>query len=220
MLKRVIAIGFGLSALGFVPAVVSAQTATASASTNANAKVGKDASVQSSTTVEAELTAARKRELPEAPIRRRVAEGRAKGASEAQQAQAARKVLLTMEAAVEAMASGGRAHPTDEEVDRATGAMERGYTRAQVEAVAKSAPSDRSLVVAFDVLTKLNERGVPVAKALAQVTSKLEARQPDVDIQTLLGAQAGAGIGVSKPPGQASANGTLGTTVGGVIRKP
>lgn len=219
MLKRIVNIGFGLSALGFVPAVVVAQTATASASTSASARVGKtDANVQSSTTVEAELTAARKRELPEAPIRRRVAEGEAKGASEAQKAEAARKVRLTMEATVEAMAAGGRPHPTDEEIDRGEGMMERGFTKAQVEAVTKSAPSDRSLVVAFDVLTRLNERGVPVGKALAQVTAKLQARQPDVDIQTLLGAQVGAGTGVTKPPGQADAKGTA--SIGGVIRKP
>lgn len=190
--------------LALVPAVLTAQAVGTSSSASANAQYGKTGvGVQGTTTVEAELELARTKQLPEEPIRRRVAEGKAKGANDAQLAEAARKARVTMETTVAAMKSGGRTTPTDEEIDRGTSMMERGYTKSQVEVVAKSAPSDRSLVVAFDVLTKLNERGVPVAKALAQVTAKLEAREPDVDIQTLLGAQAGGAVGVTKPPGQA-----------------
>ena len=188
-----------ITLLAFVPAALAAQTT---------------ASATSSMTVEGEVAAARAWRLPEEPIRRRVAEGRLKGASEAQLALAAHKVRLTMEGAQSAMVSAGRMKPTDEEVERGGNAMERGYTREQLQVVVKSAPSDRSLVVAFDVLTRLNEKGMPVAKALAQVQAKLEARQSDESIGTLLQAQATANAGGVKASTSATAS------VGGVIRKP
>lgn len=200
-----------------VPFVLGAQGVGASASsqTVASAKMGKT-EANASVSVEGEMKVARNKGMPDEPIRRRVAEGRTKGASEAQLALAARRVRLTMEGGVEAMAKGGRAHPSDEEIERCTGAMEQGYTKAQVEAVAHSAPSDRSLTVAFDVLTRLSERGLPVGRALEQVTTKLRAREGDEQINALLTAK--GGLGVTTPPGQAT--GSVTGAVGGVIKKP
>ncbi|HEX7939740.1 MAG TPA: hypothetical protein VF483_12210, partial [Gemmatimonadaceae bacterium] len=166
-----------------LPLALGAQSVGASASsqTVASARMG-NSEANASMSVEGEMKLARAKGMPDEPIRRRVAEGRTKGASEAQMALAAHRVRLMMEAGVDAMAKGGRAHPSDEEIERCTGAMEQGYTKAQVEAVAHSAPSDRSLTVAFDVLTRLSERGLPVARALDQVTTKLRAREGDEQI--------------------------------------
>jgi hypothetical protein len=189
-----------LTLMAIVPAALLAQSQTS-------------ASAATATSVEAEIAAARAWRLPEGPIVRRVEEGRAKGATEAQLAIAAHKVRLTMEGAHSAMVSAGRMKPSDDEIEHGGSAMERGYTREQLQAVVKSCPSDRSLVVAFDVLTRLNERGVPVAKALAQVQAKLETRQSDADIGMLV--QANPRVGGVKA--SATATTTLGVGVG---RKP
>src|SRR5437762_11344578 len=82
------------SLIALVPAALAAQVAvgaSARTDTKADARVGKStsASVASSASVDAEISAARAHGVPERPIRRRVAEGRAKGASEAQVAAAA-----------------------------------------------------------------------------------------------------------------------------------
>ncbi|HEY8175840.1 MAG TPA: hypothetical protein VIF32_09120 [Gemmatimonadaceae bacterium] len=238
------------SLMALVPAALAAQVAagaSAQSHTKADARIGKgtSASVESSTSADAEISAARARGLPERPIRRRVAEGRAKGASDAQLAVSARTMRLTLESAEEAMVSAGRARPSGDEIERGAYAMERGYTSAQIQAVTRSAPSDRSLVVAFDVLARLQGRGVPVGRALAQVESKLASRASDASIDALVSANtnananvgagasrvtgatsatatgnAAAGAAASGVSGAASATGTVTGAVGGVIKKP
>jgi hypothetical protein len=138
----------------------------------------------SSMSVDAELAVARQRGLPEEPIRRRVSEAIAKGASATQQAITAHKVRVTLEAAKEALVGGGRTRASDEEVERCGGMMERGYSRAHVEVMARSVP-DRSIAVSCDVVAKLNESGVPAARALAQVREMLEKGMSDATIDAL-----------------------------------
>ena len=238
-----------LSLMVLVPAVVAAQASVGASAqtqtqTSASAQVGRsNASVESQTSVEGEIAIARAHRVPDRPIRRRAAEGRAKGASEAQMAASARTLRLELEAAYDAMVRAGRDRPSDGEVERGASAMEHGYTAAQIEAVAKSAPSDRSLVVAFDVLTRLSERGVPVTKALAQVSTKLESRAPDAEIDAIVapnpsagksdvapsngnvGAVVGKGNAAAGVAGAAGASagaakGTVSGTVTGVLKKP
>jgi hypothetical protein len=187
MTKNIVAV------LALVPAVLSAQAggATTSARNVASLRSGRTMSV------DGEIIAARRRGLPDEPIRRRVSEGRANGATESQLIVAAHRMRVTMESAVEAMAAGGRSRPSDAEIEKCAGAMDQGFTRSQVEAVTRAAPSDRSLGVAFDVLTKLSARGLPVSRALEQVTTKLQARQSDEQIQSLLVVK--TGLVVRKP---------------------
>jgi hypothetical protein len=202
-----------MSFIALAPAALAAQvagSASARVQAGADAQVGKSvsASAASSTTVDAEIAVARERGLPERPIRRRVAEGRAKGASEEQVALAARRVRMNLETAHEAMVSAGRARPSDEEVERGASAMEHGYTPAQIEAIASAAAGDRSLVVAFDVLARLSERGVPTARALAEVQSKLEPRATDTAIDALV--TSGAGVGAKRSGASVGANAAAG----------
>ena len=226
-------------ALAFTPAVLAAQSAQAHAHGDAATSVKtKPAQVTASTTVDAEIGIARDRGLPTRPVERRAAEARAKGRTEAEAAIAARDLRVHLESAHDAMVRSGRARPSEDEVERGGYAIERGYTRAQVEAVAKSAPGDRSLVVAFDVLSQLVARGVANENALAQVQSRLEARASDEQIEGLVTAAAnanananlGAGAagaakgtvraGAAAGGAAAGAAGAVGGTVGGVIRRP
>lgn len=226
-------------ALTLTPALLMAQ-ASAKGEATASSRAGVQGSaVRANAGVDAEVAVAREKGLPTQAIKRRAAEGRAKGASEAQVALAARRVRMNLEAAHEAMVRAGRAKPSHEETEGGAMAIERGYTRAQIEAVAKSAPSDRSLVVAFDVLTRLVARGVASEKALAQVRSRLEARASDAEISGMASANAGLGVGVGAGSGSAAAGARTGVsatagatkgatsvtggitgTVGGVIKKP
>lgn len=201
-----------------VPTLAAAQTTvSASSQASAQAQTGKS-NAQASSSVEAEIAIARRSGLPVNPIRRRAAEGRAKGATEAQVALAARRVRMNLEAAHGAMIRAGRARPSDHETEQGAAVIERGFTRAQVEAVARSAPSDRSLVVAFDVLTKLAARGVETGKALATVRSRLEARATDAQLTALASGNAGVGAGVANGAGAnaaASANAAVGAAATG-----
>ena len=223
-----------------VPTLAAAQaTVSASSQASARAQAGRN-NAQASSSVDAEIAIARQSGVPTNPIRRRAAEGRAKGAAEAQVALAARRVRMNLEAAHSAMVRAGRTRPSDQETEQGAAVIERGFTRAQVEAVARSAPSDRSLVVAFDILTKLAARGVETGKALATVQSRLEARATDAQLSALASgnASAGAGAGAANGLGAnaaaganaavgAAATGTKGATsvtgsvtgtVGGVIK--
>lgn len=217
-------------ALVMVPGILAAQSAKAHAHGEIRAEAqtkSVDASAQAS--VDAEIAAARASGLPAKAVQRRAAEARAKGKTEAQAAAAARELRVDFEAAQEAIIRAGRSTPSEDEVERGGYAIERGYTSAQVEAIATSAPNDRSLVVAFDVLTELVARGVANENALAQVQSKLEARADDAQIQGLVtaaaNASANANLGVGAKAGGAvdpgaKAGAAVGGAAGAVIRKP
>jgi hypothetical protein len=198
------------AALIAVPALAHAQSSAqvgAKAEVSAQAKTpGMSADAQAK--VDANIAAAHEKQLPEEPIRQRVAEGQAKGASDAQIVAASRSVLLDLQASHDALVSAGRTQPSNDEVSRGASLIARGYTSAQLEAVARRAPADRSLAVAFDALTSLQAQGVPTANAVAQLESKLAARASDADLRGL-SANAAAG---------AQANGALnaGRAVGGV----
>src|SRR5262245_61580715 len=87
-----------------------------------------------------------------------------------------------LDAAKAALVRAGRAQPDQQEVALAAKAMERGATDAQIEALAKHAPADRSLAVSFNVLTTLAVRGVSLDSAVATLAAKLDAKATDEQI--------------------------------------
>jgi len=185
-------------AITCLPALLGAQqvSASASASGQANVSVPASYSTQAKTKIESAFQAARSKGLPEQPMRQRMAEGQAKGASDAQVAVAVQKVEARLEASQSAMIRAGRTHPQPDEVTGGEQVMERGATEAQVEALVKHAPSDRSLTVAFNVLSRLEARGEPVDQAVAEIQSKLDARASDEALVSLAsGADATMGGG-------------------------
>ncbi|HEU4996798.1 MAG TPA: hypothetical protein VFT29_18405 [Gemmatimonadaceae bacterium] len=88
-----------------------------------------------------------------------------------------------------ALVAAGRAQASADEMDRAALAIERGYTAEQIQVIAKAAPADRPLVVAFDVLSRLLDNGVTTADAVTKVQAKLEAKDPDASIEALVEAK-------------------------------
>jgi hypothetical protein len=175
---------------------------------------------------------AKEHKVPREPMAKRVDEGRAKGANETAVIASAGKVKANLEASQEAMVAAGRSHPSDEECARGESAMERGVTKAQITAIAKSAPGDRSLVVAFDVLTRLAARGVPVTQAVAQVQTNMTSGAGDAALTALVtaaansngansnGANAAANAGANAAATTKPLTGTVTGVVGGAVKKP
>ena len=152
-------------ALSFAPAILAAQVtsttsatadmsakagrtsattaAQATAATSASADVPRNYSAEGQAKLAATFNAAREKKLPEQPIRDRVAEGQAKGASEAQVVIAAQRTEARLEAAQSAMIRAGR-QPNDEALIHAEHVMAAGATAAQVEAAVRR---DRKSVV-------------------------------------------------------------------------
>ena len=86
--------------------------------------------------------------------------------------------------------------PADDEVEAGAEAMRHGVDGAQVSALAKSAPSGRSLAVPLYVIGSLMDRGLPSDAALQRVHDRLASKASDADLQKLpneLPAQAVAG---------------------------
>lgn len=253
-----------IGAVLLVPAVLSAQVgakgkavgqattveapnpqASAEARLHANANAAFNAperfSDQGRAKLEGMYAEARARGLSEAAIAARVSEGEAKGASEAQILVAASRVKTDMEVTQEAMLAAGRAKPSEDECARGAMLMARGVSSAQIETMARRTPSNRSLVVAFDVVSQLAAQGAPVTQALARVQAKLDRRASDATLLKLAGGGASVGIGAGAAMGgggaaagvgataQGAANaaargtgvaGTVTGTVTGVVKKP
>ena len=80
-------------------------------------------------------------------------------------------------------ARGGRA--ANDEVEAGAEAIRQGVDGAAVSALAKSAPSGRSLAVPLYVLGQLAARGLPSDDALARVKERLAAKASDTELEQL-----------------------------------
>jgi hypothetical protein len=177
--------------LSLAPAILAAQSATSSvtSATSARADIPASYSVESRAKLNATFAAARERSLPDRPIRDRIAEGQAKGASEAQVVVAAQRAESRLEATQTAMVRAGR-QPSDAELIQGEHAMARGATEAQIEAIVRHTPPERSVVVALDALV-----AAPAVNANAVMNASVAT--PKVDAAASATATVGALI---KPP--------------------
>ena len=169
-----------------VPALLAAQ-ATGSAGGEVQGKINVPAtySAESKTKIEAAFSAAHAKNLPDQLLRDRLTEAQAKNASEADVVTSIEKFETQLEASNDALVQAGRQTPSPDEISAAAAAIDHGVTAAQIAALAKQAPADRSLSVAFATLNKLAARGNPIDQALASVQAKLEAKATDDAIATL-----------------------------------
>ena len=81
---------------------------------------------------------------------------------------------------------GARADaPSKDEIDAGAEALREGVDAASVAALARSAPSGRSLSVPLLVVGDLTTRGLPADQALETVLARLKARATDADLERL-----------------------------------
>lgn len=110
-------------------------------------------------------------------------------------------------AAARAALESARGHePSSDEIDAGAEAMRGGVDASEVSALAKSAPSGRSLAVPLYVLGNLTASGIPAADALERVRERLAARATDAEMEKLP-AQAASAARDNRPanPGRAIA---------------
>lgn len=160
--------------------------------------------------VEAKIADARAHQLPAAALEHRALELAAKRATPAQVELGVDSLATNLARGRSSLASGGRAHPTDGETEAAADAMAQGVDGASISALAKSAPSGRSLAVPLSVMSGLVARGLPSDSALARVQAKLQAKTPDQAMMREAGkanaahGQSATAHGMPENPGQAS----------------
>jgi hypothetical protein len=75
--------------------------------------------------------------------------------------------------------------PADDEIEAGAEAMRKGVHGAAVSALARSAPSGRSLAVPLYVIGSLMDRGLPSDSALARVEARLQLRASDRDLENM-----------------------------------
>lgn len=164
----------------------------------------------------AAVRAAAKAGLPEAPIRRVVSQGEARGASEAQISQAAANVLVRLQTAREALKDNGERQPSEAEITAGAEALAAGATRIDLEQLSQAAPAGRSLVASLTTLAQLRASGAE-ASAAAEIAAGLSAGLSDGVISGLGGtvdatSQAGGSLGGGTGVVDAAVGGTVGAT--------
>jgi hypothetical protein len=153
---------------------------------------------------------ARAHELPAAALENRALKFAAHGVPAADIEQSIKAQAARMEHAKDALNNGRGKKASDDEVDAGAEAMRKGVDGAEVSALAKSAPSGRSLAVPLFVIGSLVERGLPSDSALMRVQAKLQAKASDRELEDMPGQSGG-----HKPAltGQARADAKRPTTV-------
>lgn len=136
----------------------------------------------------AKIAEARSRQLP-APavlaLENRALKFASRGVAPAEVERAVGEHAERMVRSREAIESARTARASGEEIDAGAEAMRQGVDGAAVSALAKSAPSGRSLAVPLFVVGQLVERGLPSDAAIARVQERLTARAADREIEKL-----------------------------------
>jgi hypothetical protein len=213
-----------VAATALSAASLSAQTPAQDASTRLKEVLPADVAER----VVARIAAARARELPAAALEHRALKFAAKGVAPRDIERSVSEQADRMEKAKVALESRRGTKPSGDEIDAGAEAMRKGMDGAEVSALAKSAPSGRSLAVPLFVIGSLIDRGLPSKEALQRVQERLQARATDTEIERLPAqavagkankpAQTGRDLAATKRP--ASAGGGAGSAPVAVPARP
>lgn len=132
---------------------------------------------------------ARRKGLPTRPISDRLVDGKSRGKPEPELVAEAAGVVQRLETASRALTHAGRERLDATEIALGASILDRGATSAQLESVIRTAPANRPLTVALDVVVRLADRGLPIDAALAQVSGKLVSKASDGQIRALVTGQ-------------------------------
>ena len=149
---------------------------------------------------------ARAHELPADALEQRALKFAARGVAPAAIERSVAEQAERMSAARAALEPSLGREPSGDEIDAGAEAMRGGVDASAVSALAKSAPSGRSLAVPLYVLGNLAASGMPAAAALERVRERLAARATDAEMEKLP-AQAASAANGERPvnPGRAIA---------------
>lgn len=168
-------------------------------------------------------------DLPTEPLENRALKFAAKGVNGDSIVKSVADQEQRMEHVRDTLQHARGSKPSGDEVDAGAEAVRKGVDGAQVSALAKSAPSGRSLAVPLYVIGSLMDRGLPADAALARVEAKLKARASDRDLEKMPGelpaqantahgnepAETGRALADTKRPGSGAGAGQSGNSAGG-----
>ena len=188
----------------FAASAVHAQTPSKDPSTRLRQVLPADVAQR----VLARIADARARQLPAEALENRALKFAAKGVAPADIERSVNEQVDRMEAARSALVAGKHEAPDADEIEAGAEVMRKGVDGQAVSALARSAPSGRSLAVPLFVIGSLTDRGVPAAQALQRVMTRLQQKASDADLETLPGDVPGAsaearGAGNNNGRGQA-----------------
>src|SRR5688500_5222355 len=132
----------------------------------------------------AHIAAARARQLPTAALENRALKFAAKGVAPADIERAVAEQATRMVQARDAI-TRGRGRAQEAEIEAGAEALRLGVQGAQLSALAREAPSGRSLAVPLYVIGSLVDRGLPSQTALERVQARLVARATDAELERL-----------------------------------
>jgi hypothetical protein len=145
------------------------------------------------------IEAARSRGLPAAALENRALKFAARGVApkdiERSTADQARRMIDVRDTLEHAR---GR-KPSGDEIEAGAEVLRRGVDGSKVSALAKSAPSGRSLAVPLFVIGSLMDRGLPSDSALSRVLARLQARAADRDLERMPGELPAQANGQGRP---------------------
>jgi hypothetical protein len=188
----------------------------------------------------AKIADARSHGLPAAALEQRALKFAAKGVPPRDIERSVTEHAQRLEQSKDALASARTTKPTDDEIEAGAETMRKGVDGSAVSALAKSAPSGRSLAVPLFVIGGLIDRGLPSDDALERVSERLLARASDAELERMPGelpaqavagrtnrpAETGRDLSATKRPANAgSSSGSAGgpptgVPVGGAGKKP
>jgi len=148
------------------------------------------------------IAEARARELPAAALENRALKFAARGVVPRDIEKSVAAHAERLEEAKDALEAGRGRKPTDDEVEAGAEAIRQGVDGAAVSALAKDAPSGRSLVMPLYVIGSLVDRGLPSDEALARVLARLLARATDAELERLPGELPAQARGQANRPAQ------------------
>jgi hypothetical protein len=226
-MQRFAGLALAAAVAGVFPGNLAAQTPAADPSAKLREVLPADVAER----VLAKIAEARARELPAAALENRALKFAARGVVPREIERAVTEHADRLASAKGALASGRGQNPTGEEVEAGAEAIRQGVDGAAVSALAKEAPSGRSLAVPLYVIGSLVDRGLPSDQALARVQERLAARASEAELERMLPPEAVAGqankpattgpaLGASKRPGSAGPPASIPATGGGTKAKP
>lgn len=190
-----------ISSLALAGLLVATSASSALAQTPANdpsARLRQVLPADVAERVLATIASARARDLPAEALENRALKFAAKGVAPRDIEKSVAEQEERMGNAKSALQRGRSGKPAAEEIEAGAEALRKGVSGADVSALAKSAPSGRSLAVPLFVVGSLLDRGLPSDQALERVRGRLLARVSDADIQALT-ASASAGPDKQRP---------------------
>jgi hypothetical protein len=135
----------------------------------------------------ARIADATARNLPADALANRALKFAAKGVNPADIERSVNEQAVRMDVARNALVSGRGSQAAGDEIEAGAEAMRKGVDAASVAALAKSAPSGRSLAVPLFVIGSLTDRGLSSDQALKSVLDRLQKRATDADLEAMPG---------------------------------